>query len=79
MAEIATQAEKLKISQLELVEKIHDGKVSDIKPAIKRKLANFVNAIRELRSLNKDVIPVIYLLSPITLLKRDDILEHPAL
>ena len=56
LAEIATQAEKLKISQLELVEKIHDDKISDIKPPVKRKLTSFVKAIRKLRSLDKDVI-----------------------
>lgn len=76
LAEIATQAEKLKISQLELVEKIHDDKISDIKPPIKRKLSSFVKAIRKLRSLDKDVI--LLFISPITLLKRD-ILGHPAL
>ncbi|KAF8806984.1 UvrD-helicase-domain-containing protein [Phlegmacium glaucopus] len=54
LVEIATQAEKLKISQLELVEKIHDNRISDIKPPIKRKLASFVQAIRKLRSLDKD-------------------------
>ena len=55
LAEIATQAEKLKISQLELVEKIHNNKISDIKPPIKRKLAGFVQAIQRLRDLDKDV------------------------
>ena len=56
LAEIASLAEKLKISQLELVEKIYDDKFSDIKPPIKRKLTSFVKAIRKLRSLDKDVI-----------------------
>ena len=61
LTEIATQAEKLKISQLELVERIHDNKVSDIKPPIKRKLTSFVQAIRKLRSLDNDVISAVYL------------------
>ena len=55
LAEIATQAEKLKISQLELIERIHDNKISDIKPPIKRKLASFVQTVRKLRSLDNDV------------------------
>ncbi|CAA7266986.1 unnamed protein product [Cyclocybe aegerita] len=52
--EIAAQASKLKISQLELVERIHDGKVPDIKPPIKRKLVSFVKAIRALRALDEE-------------------------
>ena len=63
LAEIATQAEKLKISQFELIEKIYDDKISDIKPPIKRKLASFVKAIRQLRSLDKDVILLSFSLS----------------
>jgi hypothetical protein len=79
MAEIAAQAKNLQVSHLELVEKIHDGEISDIKPPIQQKIASFVNAIRELRSLDKDVIPVIFFIFQISLLKRDDLLEHPAL
>ncbi|KAF8962796.1 UvrD-helicase-domain-containing protein [Flammula alnicola] len=54
LAEIASQAEKLKISQLELVERIHDNKIPDIKPSIKRKTASFVKTIRILRKLDEE-------------------------
>ncbi|TRM64719.1 P-loop containing nucleoside triphosphate hydrolase protein [Schizophyllum amplum] len=49
LAEIAARAEKSKLSALELVEKICDGKTPDIKPAVKVKLKRFVAHMRELR------------------------------
>lgn len=37
------------VTPLELVERICDARVADIKPAVKRKLSSFVAAIRSLR------------------------------
>lgn len=55
LAEIASQAEKLKVSQLQLVEKIIEGKIPDIKPPIKKKLVSFVKTIKALRKLDEEV------------------------
>lgn len=55
LSEIASRAADLKISQLQLVENIHDNKAPDIKPPIKRKAASFVQTIRSLRKLDKEV------------------------
>ncbi|KAI0091225.1 P-loop containing nucleoside triphosphate hydrolase protein [Irpex rosettiformis] len=52
--EILATAERLKLTPLEVVERIHDGKISDIKPPLKRKTAQFVTAIRTLRKLMSD-------------------------
>ncbi|KJA22922.1 hypothetical protein HYPSUDRAFT_185668 [Hypholoma sublateritium FD-334 SS-4] len=58
LSEIASRAADLKISQLQLVENIHDNKTPDIKPPIKRKAASFVQTIRFLRKLDKEnVLP----------------------
>ncbi|KAF5367496.1 hypothetical protein D9758_003744 [Tetrapyrgos nigripes] len=58
LAELLARSEKAKISVLELVEKIHEGKTPDIKPPVKRKLASFVTNIRLLRKLaNEDNCP----------------------
>lgn len=54
MSEIASQAQQLKIPQLEFIEKIQDNKVPDTKPSIKKKIISFVKAIRCLRKLNEE-------------------------
>ncbi|KDR76278.1 hypothetical protein GALMADRAFT_225966 [Galerina marginata CBS 339.88] len=54
LSEVASQAQRLKISQLELVEKIYDNKVPDIKPSVKKKIVSFVKTIRSLRKLDED-------------------------
>ncbi|KAK1224989.1 ATP-dependent DNA helicase srs2 [Marasmius sp. AFHP31] len=51
MKELLSRAEKEKISPLQIVEKIVDGRTPDIKPPVKRKLAAFVSAIRTTRKL----------------------------
>ena len=55
MKEILTTAERLGLSPLEVVERIHDRKIPDIKPPLKRKTAQFVAAVRSLRELVKAV------------------------
>ncbi|KAJ3512674.1 hypothetical protein NLJ89_g3394 [Agrocybe chaxingu] len=74
--EIAAQSSKLKISQLELVERIHDGKVPDIKPSIKRKLVSFVNVIRALRALDeKNTLPSEMIRKLLDLINYEDYLK----
>ena len=55
LEEIASKAEKSKLSQLKLVEKIVDNLMPDTKPPIKKKLTTFVKIIRTLRDLNEEV------------------------
>ncbi|EMD33499.1 hypothetical protein CERSUDRAFT_57154, partial [Gelatoporia subvermispora B] len=50
ISEILKQAERRRISPVALVEGIYDGRIPDIKPAVKGKLGSFVLAIRTLRS-----------------------------
>ncbi|KAH9481404.1 ATP-dependent DNA helicase srs2 [Psilocybe cubensis] len=57
LSELAIRAQELKISQLELVERIHDNKASDIKPPIKKKITSFVKSIRCMRRLDQEKIP----------------------
>ncbi len=45
----------MKLSPLEVVERIHDGKLADIKPPVKRKIGSFVQAMKKLRKLATDV------------------------
>ncbi|KAI0368645.1 UvrD-helicase-domain-containing protein [Pilatotrama ljubarskyi] len=47
--EINLRAEQLNISPMEVVERVVDGKIPDIKPPVKKKLAPFVETIRILR------------------------------
>ncbi|KAI8980111.1 UvrD-helicase-domain-containing protein [Trametes punicea] len=54
--EILLRAEELKISPLQVVERIVDGRIPDIKPPAKRKLAPFVETIRILRKHANDGI-----------------------
>ncbi|KAJ3548442.1 hypothetical protein NM688_g5299 [Phlebia brevispora] len=51
VAEILARAEKLQVTPLEVVERIHDGKLPDIKPPVKRKASSFVEVIRVLRKM----------------------------
>ena len=55
VAELLHRAEQLKVPPLEVVECIVDGKIPDIKPSVKKKLANFVGIIRDLRRFAKEV------------------------
>ncbi|PSR75571.1 hypothetical protein PHLCEN_2v9051 [Hermanssonia centrifuga] len=54
IAKILQKAGSLKISPLEVVERIHDGKLADIKPPVKRKIGSFVQAMKKLRKLARD-------------------------
>ena len=66
LSEIFAKADELGLSAMELVEQIHDSRVPDIKPAVKRKLSSFVNAIRKLRDQAKNVgarTPIVYISS----------------
>ncbi|KAI0635844.1 UvrD-helicase-domain-containing protein [Trametes polyzona] len=54
--EINLRAEQLKISPLQVVERIVDGKIPDIKPPVKKKLAAFIDTLRILRKHANDGI-----------------------
>ncbi|KAH9930039.1 P-loop containing nucleoside triphosphate hydrolase protein [Fomitopsis serialis] len=51
IAEILATAQPLKLSPLEVVMRIYDGTLPDIKPSVKRKLASFVPPVRMLQKL----------------------------
>ncbi|KAI0070422.1 UvrD-helicase-domain-containing protein [Panus rudis PR-1116 ss-1] len=53
VAELLSRSTALGIPPLDAAERIYDGKIPDIKPSVKRKLASFVVAIRKLRNLAK--------------------------
>lgn len=53
--ELLHRAEQLKTTPLDVVERIVGGKIPDIKPPVKRKLANFAEAIRDLRKYANEV------------------------
>ncbi|KAI0326647.1 UvrD-helicase-domain-containing protein [Cubamyces sp. BRFM 1775] len=56
--EINLRAEQLKISPMEVVERIMDGTVPDVKPPVKKKLSGFVDTIRILRKhANEGIAP----------------------
>ncbi|KAI0359957.1 UvrD/REP type DNA helicase [Trametes cingulata] len=56
--EINLRAGQLKTSPMEVVERIVDGKIPDIKPPVKKKLAPFVETIRILRKhANSGIAP----------------------
>ncbi|EPS95932.1 hypothetical protein FOMPIDRAFT_1131483 [Fomitopsis schrenkii] len=57
VAEILATAERLKLSPLTVVTRIHDGKLPDIKPSVKRKLATFVPPMQKLRKLARERTP----------------------
>ncbi|KAI0784570.1 P-loop containing nucleoside triphosphate hydrolase protein [Abortiporus biennis] len=58
IALLLARATQLGISPLETVENIYDGKIPDIKPAVKRKVKSFIEPIRKLRRLaNKGELP----------------------
>ncbi|KAG0708108.1 UvrD-like helicase C-terminal domain-containing protein [Suillus ampliporus] len=54
LGEILSRAQKLSISPLTLVERIHDSIIPDLKPSVKRKVQSFMNVIRSLRSSATD-------------------------
>ncbi|TCD65239.1 hypothetical protein EIP91_002947 [Steccherinum ochraceum] len=47
--QILARATELRISPMEVVQRIHEGKMPDTKPPVKRKVGDFVDAIRLLR------------------------------
>lgn len=55
VAELLHQAEQLKISPLQVVERIVAGKIPDIKPPVKKKLAHFAGVIRDMRKFAIEV------------------------
>lgn len=55
IAELLHRAEQLKISPLQVVERIVDGNIPDIKPPVKKKLCNFVGVIRDMRRFANEV------------------------
>ena len=57
VAEILSTAERLRLSPLTVVMRIHDGVLPDIKPSVKRKLATFVPPLRKLQKLAREVRP----------------------
>ncbi|KAK7463908.1 ATP-dependent DNA helicase srs2 [Stygiomarasmius scandens] len=71
LSELLSRSDKSKISPLDLIEKIHDGKTPDIKPPVKRKLQSFVTHIRLLRKLANEGA------SPAELIRRlVDVIEY---
>ncbi|KAI0342822.1 UvrD-helicase-domain-containing protein [Trametopsis cervina] len=54
VAEILSKASRLGITPLDVVERIHDGKIPDIKPPLKRKIVRFVHTTKTLRKLAKE-------------------------
>jgi hypothetical protein len=65
LTELRKRAEELGLSQLEVVERIHDSKVQDV-ASLKRKLARFVGLIRKFRLLAADVCILSLYQSPIS-------------
>ena len=53
--ELLAISTKKGISPIRVMELIHDGKLPDIKPPCKRKIGDFVNAIKTLRALAANV------------------------
>ncbi|EKM58321.1 uncharacterized protein PHACADRAFT_193443 [Phanerochaete carnosa HHB-10118-sp] len=64
IAELLTVAGKKGLSPLEVVERIHGGRIPDIKPPIKRKVAEFVHVLKDMRKL------ALKGLSPANLIRR---------
>ena len=58
MSEVLAVATKKKLSPLEVVERIYDGKMPDIKPPIKKKVAEFALTIKTLRKAAKEVCSI---------------------
>ncbi|KAJ3885161.1 P-loop containing nucleoside triphosphate hydrolase protein [Lentinula edodes] len=51
VAELLARADASNLTLVDLAEKIHSGTTSDIKPAVKRKIAPFVSSIRILKQM----------------------------
>ncbi|KAF8627011.1 hypothetical protein AX15_004594 [Amanita polypyramis BW_CC] len=64
LLEVASKAEFSRVSHLEILERIHDGKIPDIKPPVKRKITSFISTIRILRDLDQKGI------SPAEIIRR---------
>ncbi|TFK75216.1 UvrD-helicase-domain-containing protein [Pluteus cervinus] len=76
LSELALRAERLKLSILEVVERINDGKIPDIKPPVKRKVTNFVQTVRHLRErANKGETPAGLLRLLLELIEFEDYLK----
>ena len=54
IAELLHRATQLKVPPLTVVERIIDGKIPDIKPPVKKKLASFADALRDLRRFARE-------------------------
>ncbi|OBZ72374.1 ATP-dependent DNA helicase PcrA [Grifola frondosa] len=73
VSELLLRAEELKLSPVEVTERIYDGKVPDIKPPVKRKLGPFVEALRTLRKLaNEGTAPSKLIRCLLALVKYED-------
>ncbi|KAI0661646.1 UvrD-helicase-domain-containing protein [Cubamyces menziesii] len=64
--EINLRAEQLKISPMEVVERIVDGTIPDVKPPVKKKLSGFVDTIQILRKHANDGIAPSRLINALT-------------
>lgn len=74
VAEILTTAGRKGLSPLEVVERIYEGRMPDIKPPVKRKVADFVLAVKVLRKLALEVCRVICPASARVFCAKSDIL-----
>ncbi|KZT73601.1 UvrD/REP type DNA helicase [Daedalea quercina L-15889] len=61
IAEILSTAERLKLSPLDVVMRIYEGTLPDIKPNVKRKLATFVPPMQQLQKLAREVRCTVHL------------------
>ncbi|KAK0446335.1 P-loop containing nucleoside triphosphate hydrolase protein [Armillaria borealis] len=76
LAELFARADEMVVTPLELVERICDARVPDIKPAVKRKLSSFVATIRSLRDdANKGVLPAALIRKLIKLISYQEHLQ----
>ncbi|KAI0749394.1 P-loop containing nucleoside triphosphate hydrolase protein [Daedaleopsis nitida] len=77
VAELLHRAEQLKISPLHVVERIVEGRIPDIKPPVKKKLANFAGVIRDLRKFaNEGMAPSKLIQSLLELIKYGEHLRR---
>lgn len=77
LLEVSTRAEKAKLSQLHVIERICDGTLADINPTAKRKFLPFVEVIRALRDLaEKGTSPPDLIRRLVELLEYEDYLRR---
>ncbi|TFY82118.1 hypothetical protein EWM64_g1894 [Hericium alpestre] len=76
IAQVIQRAEQAGLSPMALVERIHDGKVPDIKPPLKRKVGPFVTTLRTLREqANSGTSPAMLIRKLLELIKYTDHLK----